>query len=325
LKSISALIALSVVSLAGAQGEPKTVVTVNGQAISSTEYYHRMEHLSGVYAAYGERFVEVIPGIVTLDRLITERVTIQLAESHSVAPTPAEIDQAYEARKAANPMLEANATAEGLTAADLRYQVQLDLCRFKLLTEGILVTDQEVQDNYKNHPERYVNPKRVDLRIIVVDSDADKAAVDADLAAGKEFGAVATARSLDLSKLQGGLLKGVPFDSLDASIRDALNAAKIGNSTGWLKVPGQPANSTLIERIRYESAVEAKPIPYDAKLGESIRRQMMMERGSAKNNVGKMVGEMLAKAKVEIADKTFEKAWLDLRSKATSGGTKPAG
>ena len=53
---------------------------------------------------------------------------------------------------------------------------------------------------------------------------------------------------------------------------------------------------------------------------------MMMERGSVKNNVGKEVGDMLAKATVEISDPVFSKAWKDLRTKATSNSAaKPAG
>ncbi|MHB8638034.1 MAG: peptidyl-prolyl cis-trans isomerase [Fimbriimonadaceae bacterium] len=326
MKIISTLLGLSAVGLAFAQAGAKPIATINGKAISSAEYYHRMEHLTGVYAAYAERLVEVAPGLITLDRMITERATLQLAEDHNVAPTQAEIDAAYASRLASNPTMEKDALASGLTVADLKYQVAIDLSRFKLLTEGTLVTDQEVLDNYKNHPDRYMTPKLVDMRVIVVDNDADKAAVDADLAAGKDFAAVASARSLDVTKIRGGLIAGASFDSLDQAIRDALSAIKIGEETAWIRVPNQAAGGTLVERILYVRATAPTQIKLDATLREEIRRQMMMELGSVRNNVAKEVSDTLAKAKVDITDPAFAKAWQDLRAKALSGSaTKPAG
>ena len=314
-------------ALAAAQGDSKAVAVVNGQHISSADYYHRMEHLNGVYAAYAERLVEVVPGLITLDRLITETVTLQLAQAHNVAPTQAEIDAAYASRLASNPTMETVALAEGLTVSDLKYQVAVDLSRFKLLTEGTLVTDQEVKTNYDLHPDRYSAAKLVDLRIIVVASDADKAAVDNDLAAGKDFGSVATSRSIDVTKLRGGLVLGTLFDSLDPPIRDALNKIKITQVTPWIPLPQQDDGSKPSERILFVGATNRSAIKLDDTLREAIRRQMMMERGSIKNNVAKEVGEMLSKAKVEISDPAFAKAWQDLRAKAIAGSSpaKPAG
>ncbi len=119
-------------------------------------------------------------------------------------------------------MLEKDSAELGITPEDLKYQVTIDLARFKLATEGIIVTDQEIQTEYDNKKSTiYTTPKLVTIRYIVVAGDEDKAAVDADLAAGKDFKDVATNRSIDISKLSGGLQKDIPFDSFDATIRDA--------------------------------------------------------------------------------------------------------
>lgn len=328
MKLTSTLIALTLAALAGAQGDAKPVAVVNGESIGTAAYYHRMEHLNGVYAAYGSRLVEVAPGLITLDRMITESVTIQLAKEHSVAPTEADIDKAYQDRLAANPMMEKDAASTGVTVDDLKYQVMLDLCRFNLLTEGMHVTDDEVQRNYDLHKERYAAAKLVDVRVIVVDNDDERAAVDADLNAGKNFADVAKARSTDVTKVNGGLIQGAMFDSLPQSIRDALSAIKIGQVTGWVQLPDQADGSKPSERILFVSATNRPEIKLDDNLRESIRRQMMMEKGSIKNNVAKEVEDMLAKAKVDISDPVFAKAWQDLRSKATgnaSQAAKPAG
>ncbi len=91
---ITTLIGLTAIAFSR-QGAAGTIAVVNGEDIDSAAYYHRMEHLNGVYSKYGERLLEVPPGLITLDRLITEHLTLQLAAQHSVAPKQAEIDEAY--------------------------------------------------------------------------------------------------------------------------------------------------------------------------------------------------------------------------------------
>ena len=67
---------------------------------------------------------------------------------------------------------------------DLLNQIKLQQAQFKLVTFGITITDQEVDNHYRTNPVMYTEPKRVKLRVIVVDTDAQKDVVDKALAAG---------------------------------------------------------------------------------------------------------------------------------------------
>jgi foldase protein PrsA len=316
------LISTLALGLTGQGGD--VVVTVNGFDIKSSDYVHKMEHLGGVFTRLNDSMVEVPPGLVTLDRMITERLMLQLANEHGVAPTAADVDSAYQAEIAANPSMEHDAIAAGRTVDDLKNDIRISLARYHLMTEGVIVTDEEVASQYKLNPDRYRSTETVTVRIIVVDNGADQSAVDSDLAAGKDFGDVAKAHSMDLSRLQGGLLENLPAASLDPSIVAALRAVKIGHATGWIKVPKQTDGGTLEEKLLFVSAVEPKPLPLDNNLKESIRRDLMYERGSVKNNLNKELDDELAKAKIDIKDPAFATAWAALRARVKDKN-KPAG
>jgi foldase protein PrsA len=313
---------LATILLSGQATGP--VAVINGEEVKSSDYYHRVEHLNGVYTQYSERLLEVPPGLIALDRIITEHLTLQLAALHGIAPKQAEIDEAYSERLKSNPMMEKDAAGLGITTDDLKYQITVDLARFKLVTEGINVTDQEIQTEYTINKVDYTTPKLVTIRYIVVGGDADKSAVDADLAGGAEFEKVATNRSIDVSKINGGLQKDVPFDSFDKSIQAALSSIKIGQTTGWISVPKQAPGSPLLEKLMFISATEPKLLPLDDNLRESIRRKLMLKRGSVKNDVTAEMNDMISKAKVDIKDPVFAKAWSDLRQRALSNQKDPS-
>ncbi len=56
-------------------------------------------------------------------------------------------------------------------------------------------------------------------------------------------------------------------------------------------------------------------LPLDDALKESIRRKLMLERGTFKNDTSKEMNDMILKAKVDIKDPVFAKAWSDLRER----------
>lgn len=313
---LTSLLGVLVAASAVQNDATRTVIIVNGEEIKASEYYHRMEHLPATFTPVNNQMIEVPPGLLTIDRLITEHLMLQLAAEHGVAPKESEVDAAFQAQLKANPMLMTDATNQGMTEADVKQKIRVDIARFKLATEGVIITDQEVQDEYKNNPDRYTTPKTVTLRVIVVSTDDQKAAVDSDLASGKKFEDVARARSLDISKIQGGSIGTIPLNSLDEGIQTALAAAKIGGTTGWVTVPKQTNGTNLVEKILFEGAEPAKLMPLDDNLKESIRNQMKLLKGSVKNDVQKEMAAMMQKSSIDIKDRAFAKAWTELKAQA---------
>src|SRR5262249_50571792 len=147
-----------------------------------------------------------------------------------------------------NPSLMQDMVDRGLSEQDVRNQIKHDLVNFKLQTFGITVTDQEVQNYYKKNPSEFTTPKRLRVRLIAVKTDADTAAVDADLKSGKSFADVAKDKSIDVTKATGGDLGTCPIDYFAGQVQDALNGAKIGGTTAWLAVGTGPAAA----KVKYQ-------------------------------------------------------------------------
>jgi hypothetical protein len=294
----------------------RTVAVVNGEEIKGPEYYRRMEFLPNVGMKIGNSFAEAAPGFLTLDQLINERLMLQLAKEKGAYPTDAEVQAEIKMATDANPNFLQQYAEGGGTTADLQYQIRLDLARFKLQTRGVVVTDQEVDQYYKNNPNQFTIPKTVEVRVIIVDTDAARALVDADLKAGKAFEAVARERSVDLSKGVGGKISARPADALGAEAKAALDKIKVGQVSEWVPARG------VYTKMLFEKANPSRVIALDARIRTGIRRQLMMDRGRVKpeNDIMKMMANMRSKANIEIKDKQFAETFKRMKGSMPNGG-----
>ncbi len=296
---------LAIASLASAQVDTnKTVVVINGEEIKGAEYYHRMEYLPGVGRPMGNSFAQFPPGFLTIEQLITERLILQLAKNKGVSPTEPEVANELKLRLEDDPKLLENWLNSGRTEADLRYMIRLELAQFKVSTSGVNVTDQEVEDHYKQNPAMYTLAKKVKISVIVV-RDADTAAkVDADLKAKKPFADVAKAYSEDVTKGIGGEMGDIYYPALSEAVRQALDGTKIGETTEWLPTADAKVKF-LLQDVTPQKRMELTP-----KLKRDIRKRLLMDKGSIKNNVIKEMQDLRAKSNIDIKDKTFAEAYV---------------
>ena len=301
------LLALCALS-APAQVDPdRTVATVNGEVIKGAEYYGRMEFLPGVGKRFGQVFTELPPGLLTLDALITERLLFQMARDKGVYPSDLEITKEIETRTTADPKYLQNWRASGRTDADLRNAVRLELTQYKLQTYGVSIADQEIDAFYKGAPLRFTTPKRLKLRVIAVVSDAEKTAVDADLKAGKPFGAVAKARSQDASAAVEGVYATVPVTALAPVMQEAVGTLKKGQVSGWL--PTQQGDQKAYVKFLVDDILPEEKQKLDASLRADVRREMMLARGRVKNDLAKDMVNARKTAKIDIASPEFAAAY----------------
>lgn len=295
-------IALMCTSACIAQIDPaETVMTINGEAIKAADYYKKMEYLPGVGRILGDRFAEAPPGILTIMRIIDERLLLQLAAEQKVSPVDAEVDEEFAYRLKQDPKLNENLVSSGLNTEVYKYRLRLELAEFKLQTQGITITDQEVEKHYKDNPTRFTIPKGYKLRVIAVGAAADKEAVDKELASGKKFDEVAKALSKDPSKVAGGDIGILPEGSLSDVVKKALANTKIGQHTAWIQ-----SESTSV-MFFLEDVIAAKVQPLDADLRRDLRKMMMIERGQVKINLAKLLVKKRNEAKVELTRKEFQK------------------
>ncbi len=279
----------------------KVVVSVNGEQVKTGEYYRTMEFLSGVGQRQGNQFIERPPAHFAVVNLITQKLILQLAKSKGVLPTQAEVDAEFAARKSDDPTRYSRLIDLGMTEAELKGDLLVELAQVNLITLGVKVTDQEVAEHYGTNKVMYATPATVKLRVLVV-HPADKAKAE-DALKTKRFEEVARTMSVDITKFSGGDLPTVPISQLPQNVLNEVSRTAPGSDTAWIEVDGDLA------KYRVEAKTESKQLPLDDKLKKQIRQTLMIEIGRHKNNVREMMVNALKSAKIEISSPGLKKLW----------------
>jgi foldase protein PrsA len=128
----------------------------------------------------------------------------------------------------------------GQTEQDIMQRVKLDLLsnkiREKIVKGKDKVSDAQIQEFYDKNKERFAQPERRDLRIVLTKSEAKANEAKAALASGDSWKAVAKKYSIDeASKAQGGQLPAQAQGTLEKSLDKAVFNAGKGKVTGPVK------------------------------------------------------------------------------------------
>ncbi|MCW5937431.1 MAG: peptidyl-prolyl cis-trans isomerase [Fimbriimonadaceae bacterium] len=300
MRAAALTLALAAAAAFGQTSPAKTMVVVNGQAIMGGQYLKRMEVLPGVGQLVNDKFIPATPGFLTLNKLINETLMLQLAKEKGVYPSDQEIQKSYDERLKQNPDILKAFQTIGFTEADFRYDVLIQLVEFKLVTMGVNITAQEVENFYKENPSSFSHEKLYRLRVITVKGPAARESVDSALAMKKPFGEVARQYSTDATKAQEGLVGDVPETALGEAYTSVIKNREKGYVSSWLERDGASI------KLFVEDVIPAKALPLDAELRESIRRDLMVTRGQVKNDLNAMMAEFRKKAKIEYQGTAFD-------------------
>jgi foldase protein PrsA len=128
----------------------------------------------------------------------------------------------------------------GMTEADILFRVRLDQLQQKLtqkVTEGeTKVSEADIQAYYDKNKQRFAQPERRDLLIVLTKTEAQAEAAKKALESGQPWKAVAKQYSIDeASKAQGGKLPGVAKGQQEKSLDTAVFGAKKGVVSGPVK------------------------------------------------------------------------------------------
>jgi foldase protein PrsA len=128
----------------------------------------------------------------------------------------------------------------GMTEADLLFRVKLDVIsndvRTKVIKGKDKVTDAQISSYYNKNKERFAQPERRDLLVVLTRNKAKADAAKKALDGGQKWAAVAKKYSIDeASKAQGGKLPGVAKGQQEKAFDDAIFGAKKGVTTGPVK------------------------------------------------------------------------------------------
>lgn len=296
--------------------QEKVIAKINGQIVTASEYYGRMEFLPHVGAQIGKQFVEIPPALLTLEQIVNDHLIMQLAKQRGVVPSDFEIEGEFTKWKQANRERYELLQSLGVSDKSLRDQVAREIAQFKIITQGVTVTDQQVIDHYNGNQGHFTMPAVVKVRAILVKTQGDKNRVDEALKT-RPFDEVARLYSQDPTGQIGGELPEVPIVNLPEHTRKAIEATSEGKVTEWVQ------GSDVFVKYQVIKKTSASVIPLDDALKAAIRQNLMVEIGSKQNDVKSMLNDLRKSAKVELTNPGLQKLWEQHNReilKATSDG-----
>ena len=125
----------------------------------------------------------------------------------------------------------------GMTEEDILFRVKLDQLQQKL-TEKITqsakkVSEQDISEYYEKNKQRFAQPERRDLLVVLTKTEAQAKQAKTALEDGDSFKQVAKQYSIDeASKAQGGKLAAVTKGQQEKAFDDAIFSAKRGELVG---------------------------------------------------------------------------------------------
>ena len=176
--------------------------------------------------------------------LIQNQWVVQEAKAQNVKVSDAEVKKAFDQQKKQSFPKPADyqrfLKTSGFTEQDIMFRVRLETLsnklRDKVLKGKDKVTDKEIETYYNKNKQRFAQPERRDLRIVLTKdrakADQAKSAIDG----GQSWKAVAKEFSIDqASKGQGGVLLAVAKGQQEPALDKAVFSAKKGELTGPVK------------------------------------------------------------------------------------------
>jgi len=166
------------------------------------------------------------------------------AKDKNVKVTDEEVNKSFEEQKKQTFPKDADYQKflkdSGQTDEDVRMRVRLDLLSNKIRDSVIKgkdqVSDQQITDYYNENKERFAQPERRDLSIVLTKTEAKANEAKQALENGESWKSVAKEYSIDdASKAQGGKLPAVAKGQQEKAFDDAIFSAKKGQLEGPVK------------------------------------------------------------------------------------------
>ncbi len=166
------------------------------------------------------------------------------AEEQGLEVTDAEVKKSFEQQKKQSFPKEKDyqqfLETSGQTEEDLLYRVRLSVLTNKLQQSIIKdegkPTDAEIEEYYEENKERFAQPERRDLRIVLTKTEARANEAKRALNGGGSWNAVAKRFSIDqASKDQGGVLLAVAKGQQEKALDEAVFRARKGQLVGPVK------------------------------------------------------------------------------------------
>ena len=288
-------LAASVLALAACSdsGEGEVIITSDAGDVTKDELYEEMK------TSIGEQAVQI---------LMIEKV---LAENYEV--TDEEVNAEYDSNKEElGDSFEEFLTQNNQTEDSYKKVIRLNLLQEKALTEGVEVTDEEIQTQYDRQG------TELNARHILVADEETATSLKKELDEGGDFAALAEENSTDTaSAANGGNLDWFGPGAMVPEFEEVAYGLEVDE----ISEPVASEFGFHIIQVRETRQLEYQPALEDQK--EEIRAELALSKADQTTLLPK-VAELMEKANVEIQDEDLEGALDDILNPQPAPETAPA-
>jgi len=331
----------------------KIILKVNGEIFTQTELEkrqiqalrernQRVENPEALQTDAGLRVAlsEVTP--VLLADAVEELLLLQRARDLGVKFSEDAFQEALGNLKKQNNMNDEQFAAalkqEGISLEQLRQDFERSYMMSGVqqieIYPRLQITDEEVRQYYRAHPDEFKEPETVMLREIflavatqtrdgqTVVNVAEEEAVQTRMNAardrvlkGEEYAAVAGEVSESPSKANGGLIGPVEVAQLAQAMRDVIAKLRVGDIT-------EPLRTTRgFQLLRLESRSSAEPRPF-GEVRQQILQKIRLERADAE--MVRYIETLRAQAQIEWKDENYRVLYQKHMAERDAKGTGSA-
>jgi hypothetical protein len=320
------------------KGEPMAAV-VNGEAITLDQYYKYMELKPQVQVIVNPATLQAgaggqLPqqpyngqvmgslGLQALNDLVQQAVLRQLAKDEKSYPSEQEITDELSERTKANPSFVRDLTNVGFTIGMIKGDIALQLAQYKLTTQGINITDAEVDRYIAEHPKEFVEPESADMIWMLV-TDEQKKIADAELKTGRSFILVAQKYSIapNTRAMQYRFPeKYIPrLVNFGTDLMPAIQKTPAQQQSAWIKFKEGWAKFFVNKKTA------ERKLAIDDPMKKRVRRSIALQKGSAGKDVNLRIQEKLRASKIEIMIPHLIEPWKrSIEALQTSSASKGA-
>ncbi|MFO7729016.1 MAG: SurA N-terminal domain-containing protein [Desulfonatronovibrio sp.] len=240
----------------------KIVALVDGESITLYELQSRMKHLLGMFE---EEDVDIddLPEEQlkqtqkqVLDQMINDILLRQEADKYGIEVTEKEIDSHIERIRSENDMspeeFEDHLQSQDLTMEAYRQQIRDSITRQSVLNmmvrRKVLVTDEDIENYYKDNSSAYKQGSKVHLKVILVPEIEQARELREKISRGDiEFDEAAVQFSQGPNAQQGGDLGKVEWKKLAPQWQEAVESLEPGQLSRAFQVRDTGAIIKLLE------------------------------------------------------------------------------
>ncbi len=291
LLGIALVIAAVVVSGCGTKvpGVPSTVATVNGQAISASEY------LDQVNRRFGQDL---------LRNMIEQKIILQWAKEEKVEPTEEQVQKQIAILKRDGLY---DDQVKILGEEGLRSEIKAMQARMNLARKYIRVTDADLKQTYDSMKQRYVHPARKQVALIINQSKSKIEGAAKKIKAGGDFESIAAEySSQQFAAFRGPIKIWVEENQagMPPELAKAAKETKLGDISEPIPLapPGSPTQYVLLKVIQDQPKANKS----FKQVRDEIKDTVLFQRSQTDPEFVKKLNAKLKAAKVDVKIDQFK-------------------